>query len=163
MQYHVNQKSFAERAVIKAEKTKKQADINQAKTAVSKAPKSKGKTALEARINKVQTARNVTDARDKVRTAEKQKKKTAVNAAQSAIRKLPAGSEKKGSQKRLNAVNSSLLKTAEASVKQAEKKTSEASTAKAQKAVSEIQPGKEKTALENRLDRIKDKLNRQTG
>ncbi|QCT31646.1 S8 family peptidase [Bacillus velezensis] len=161
VQYHVKQKSYAERAVIKAEKTKKQADINQAKTAVSKLSKSKGKTALESRINKVQTARNVTDARDKVRTAEKQKKKTAVNAAQSAIRKLPAGSEKKGLQKRINAVNSSLLKTAEASVKQAEKKTSEASTAKAQKAVSEIQPGKEKTALEKRLDRIKDKLNRQ--
>ncbi|MFP3480081.1 hypothetical protein SB780_35115, partial [Burkholderia sp. SIMBA_057] len=69
VQYHVKQKSFAERAVIKAEKTKKQADINQAKTAVSKLSKSKGKTALESRINKVQTARNVTDARDKVRTA----------------------------------------------------------------------------------------------
>lgn len=75
VQYHVKQKSYAERAVIKAEKTKKQADINQAKTAVSKLSKSKGKTALESRINKVQTARNVTDARDKVRTAEKQKKK----------------------------------------------------------------------------------------
>ncbi|MDJ1630458.1 hypothetical protein QNN00_05105 [Bacillus velezensis] len=43
MQYHVKQKSYAERAVIKAEKTKKQADINQAKTAVSKLSKSKGK------------------------------------------------------------------------------------------------------------------------
>ncbi len=43
VQYHVKQKSYAERAVIKAEKTKKQADINQAKTAVSKLSKSKGK------------------------------------------------------------------------------------------------------------------------
>lgn len=66
----------------------------------------------------------------------------------------------KGLQKRLDAVNSGLLKTAEASVKQAEKKTSETNAAKAKKAVSELQPGKEKTALEKRLDRIKDKINR---
>ncbi|MCP6680797.1 S8 family peptidase [Bacillus nakamurai] len=159
IQYHTNQKDFAEQAVIKAEKTKKQTDINQAKTAVGKLPKSKEKSSLEARINKAQAARNVTDARDKVKTAEKQKKKTAVDAAESATRKLPAGSEKKALQKRLDGVNAGLLKTAKTAVTQAEKKADDANAAKAQKAVSELQPGKDKTALQKRLDKVKDKIN----
>ncbi|MBT2634072.1 S8 family serine peptidase [Pseudomonas sp. ISL-88] len=159
IQYHTNQKDFAEQAVIKAERTKKQTDINQAKKEVNKLPKSKKKSALEARINKAQAARNVTDAKDKVKTAEKQKKKTAVDAAESAIRKLPAGSEKKALQKRLDAVNSGLLKSAKTAVTKAEKKTDDANTANAQKAVSELQRGIDKTALQKRLDRVKDKLN----
>ncbi|MDJ1630457.1 hypothetical protein QNN00_05100 [Bacillus velezensis] len=63
----------------------------------------------------------MTDARDKVRTAEKQRKKPP-----SMPHKAPFANyrpvQKKRVAKRLNAVNSSLLKTAEASVKQAEKR-----------------------------------------
>ncbi|MGR2780381.1 S8 family serine peptidase [Bacillus subtilis] len=143
----------AEQAVKKAEQTKAQIDINKARELVSQLPGSDAKTALQKRLDKVQSYRNVKDAK-----AEKSKKKTDVDSAQSAIGKLPASSEKTSLQKRLNKVKSTNLKTAQQSVSAAEKKSTDANAAKAQSAVNQLQAGKDKTALQKRLDKVKKKV-----
>ncbi|WP_340034846.1 S8 family serine peptidase [Bacillus sp. FSL K6-0993] len=148
----------AEQAVKKAEQTKAQIDINKARELVRQLPGSDAKTALQKRLDKVQSYRNVKDAKDKVAKAEKSKKKTDVDSAQSAIGKLPASSEKTSLQKRLNKVKSTNLKTAQQAVSAAEKKSTDANAAKAQSAVNQLQAGKDKTALQKRLDKVKKKV-----
>ncbi|MED4865331.1 S8 family serine peptidase [Bacillus subtilis] len=143
----------AEQAVKKAEQTKAQTDINKARELISQLPGSDAKTALQKRLDKVQSYRNV-----KVAKAKKSKKKTDVDSAQSAIGKLPASSEKTSLQKRLNKVKSTNLKTAQQSVSAAEKKSTDANAAKGQSAVNQLQAGKEKTALQKRLDKVKKKV-----
>nr|WGD98075.1 hypothetical protein P5627_01755 [Bacillus safensis] len=69
-------------AVKTAETSKKQADVNQAKTRIGRLTASKQKTALTERVKKVQAAIDIRSARAKVKTAEKNKTQGAIKSAQ---------------------------------------------------------------------------------
>ncbi|MBU5246895.1 S8 family serine peptidase [Bacillus halotolerans] len=144
--------------VAKAEKYKTQQTVDTAQAAINKLPNGTDKKNLQKRLDQVKRYIVSKQAKDKVAKAEKSKKKTDVSSAQSAVSKLPAGSEKTSLQKRLNKVKSSNVKKAQQSVAAAEKKSTDANAAKAQKAVNELQSGKEKTSLQKRLDKVKKKV-----
>ncbi|MED3601593.1 minor protease Epr [Bacillus subtilis] len=141
--------------VAKAEKYKTQQTVDTAQTAINKLPNGTDKKNLQKRLDQVKRYIASKQAKDKVAKAEKSKKKTDVDSAQSAIGKLPASSEKTSLQKRLNKVKITNLKTAQQSVSAAEKKSTDANAAKAQSAVNQLQAGKDKTALQKRLDKVK--------
>ncbi|MCK8099797.1 S8 family serine peptidase [Bacillus sp. 2CMS4F] len=144
--------------VAKAEKYKTQQTVDTAQAAINKLPNGTDKKNLQKRLDQVKRYIALKQAKDKVAKAEKSKKKTDVSSAQSAVSKLPTGSEKTSLQKRLNKVKSSNVKTAQQSVAAAEKKSTDANVAKAQKAVNELQSGKDKTSLQKRLDKVKKKV-----
>ncbi|MGQ5110878.1 S8 family serine peptidase [Bacillus halotolerans] len=144
--------------VAKAEKYKTQQTVDTAQAAINKLPNGTDKKNLQKRLDQVKRYIASKQAKDKVAKAEKSKKKTDVSSAQSAVSKLPTGSEKTSLQKRLNKVKSSNVKTAQQSVAAAEKKSTDAKAAKAQKAVNELQSGKDKTSLQKRLDKVKKKV-----
>ncbi|MEC1601250.1 S8 family peptidase [Bacillus halotolerans] len=144
--------------VAKAEKYKTQQTVDTAQAAINKLPNGTDKKNLQKRLDQVKRYIASKQAKDKVAKAEKSKKKTDVSSAQSAVSKLPAGSEKTSLQKRLNKVKSSNVKKAQQSVAAAEKKSTDANAAKAQKAVNELQSGKDKTSLQKRLDKVKKKV-----
>ncbi|MEC3758307.1 S8 family serine peptidase [Bacillus halotolerans] len=144
--------------VAKAEKYKTQQTVDTAQAAINKLPNGTDKKNLQKRLDQVKRYIASKQAKDKVAKAEKSKKKTDVSSAQSAVSKLPAGSEKTSLQKRLNKVKSSNVKKAQQSVAAAEKKSTDANAANAQKAVNELQSGKEKTSLQKRLDKVKKKV-----
>lgn len=144
--------------VAKAEKYKTQQTVDTAQAAINKLPNGTDKKNLQKRLDQVKRYIVSKQAKDKVAKAEKSKKKTDVSSAQSAVSKLPAGSEKTSLQKRLNKVKSSNVKKAQQSVAAAEKKSTDANAAKAQKAVNELQSGKDKTSLQKRLDKVKKKV-----
>ncbi|MEC2133840.1 minor protease Epr [Bacillus subtilis] len=144
--------------VAKAEKYKTQQTVDTAQTVINKLPNGTDKKNLQKRLDQVKRYIASKQAKDKVAKAEKSKKKTDVDNAQSAIGKLPASSEKTSLQKRLNKVKSTNLKTAQQSVSAAEKKSTDANAAKAQSAVNQLQAGKDKTALQKRLDKVKKKV-----
>ncbi|NJI53550.1 minor protease Epr [Bacillus subtilis] len=144
--------------VVKAEKYKTQQTVDTAQTAINKLPNGTDKKNLQKRLDQVKRYIASKQAKDKVAKAEKSKKKTDVDSAQSAIGKLPASSEKTSLQKHLNKVKSTNLKTAQQSVSAAEKKSTDANAAKAQSAVNQLQAGKDKTALQKRLDKVKKKV-----
>ncbi|WMW43530.1 minor protease Epr [Bacillus subtilis] len=144
--------------VAKAEKYKTQQTVDTAQTAINKLPNGTDKKNLQKRLDQVKRYIASKQAKDKVAKAEKSKKKTDVDSAQSAIGKLPASSEKTSLQKRLNKVKSTNLKTAQQAVSAAEKKSTDANAAKAQSAVNQLQAGKDKTALQKRLDKVKKKV-----
>ncbi|MBL4970657.1 S8 family peptidase [Bacillus halotolerans] len=144
--------------VAKAEKYKTQQTVDTAQAAINKLPNGTDKKNLQKRLDQVKRYIASKQAKDKVAKAEKSKKKTDVGSAQSAVNKLPAGSEKTSLQKRLNKVKSSNVKTAQQSVAAAEKKSTDANAAKAQKAVNELQSGKDKTSLQKRFDKVKKKV-----
>ncbi|WP_181220288.1 minor protease Epr [Bacillus subtilis] len=144
--------------VAKAEKYKTQQTVDTAQTTVNKLSNGTDKKNLQKRLDQVKRYIASKQAKDKVAKAEKSKKKTDVDNAQSAIGKLPASSEKTSLQKRLNKVKSTNLKTAQQSVSAAEKKSTDANAAKAQSAVNQLQAGKDKTALQKRLDKVKKKV-----
>ncbi|MBV7318786.1 S8 family serine peptidase [Bacillus halotolerans] len=144
--------------VAKAEKYKTQQTVDTAQVAINKLPNGTDKKNLQKRLDQVKRYIASKQAKDKVAKAEKSKKKTDVSSAQSAVSKLPAGSEKTSLQKRLNKVKSSNVKKAQQSVAAAEKKSTAANAANAQKAVNELQSGKDKTSLQKRLDKVKKKV-----
>ncbi|MFJ9288526.1 S8 family peptidase [Bacillus halotolerans] len=144
--------------VAKAEKYKTQQTVDTAQAAINKLPNGTDKKNLQKRLDQVKRYIASKQAKDKVAKAEKSKKKTDVSSAQSAVSKLPAGSEKTSLQKRLNKVKSSNVKKAQQSVAAAEKKSTDANAAKAQKAVNELQSGKDKMSLQKRLDKVKKKV-----
>ncbi|MBL6009239.1 S8 family serine peptidase [Bacillus halotolerans] len=144
--------------VAKAEKYKTQQTVDTAQAAINKLPNGTDKKNLQKRLDQAKRYIALKQAKDKVAKAEKSKKKTDVSSAQSAVSKLPTGSEKTSLQKRLNKVKSSNVKTAQQSVAAAEKKSTDANAAKAQKAVNELQSGKDKTSLQKRLDKVKKKV-----
>ncbi|MCM3355660.1 S8 family peptidase [Bacillus halotolerans] len=144
--------------VAKAEKYKTQQTVDTAQAAINKLPNGTDKKNLQKRLDQVKRYIASKQAKDKVAKAEKSKKKTDVSSAQSAVSKLPAGSEKTSLQKRLNKVKSSNVKKAQQSVAAAEKKSTDANAANAQKAVNELQSGKDKTSLQKRLDKVKKKV-----
>lgn len=144
--------------VAKAEKYKTQQTVDTAQAAINKLPNGTDKKNLQKRLDQVKRYIASKQAKDKVAKAEKSKKKTDVSSAQSAVSKLPAGSEKTSLQKRLNKVKSSNVKKAQQSVAAAEKKSTAANAANAQKAVNELQSGKDKTSLQKRLDKVKKKV-----
>ncbi|MCY9089783.1 S8 family peptidase [Bacillus mojavensis] len=144
--------------VAKAEKYKTKQTVDTAQAAINKLPNGTDKKNLQKRLDQVKRYIASKQAKDKVAKAEKSKKKTDVSSAQSAVSKLPAGSEKTSLQKRLNKVKSSNVKKAQQSVAAVEKKSTDANAAKAQKAVNELQSGKDKTSLQKRLDKVKKKV-----
>ncbi|WP_339234791.1 S8 family serine peptidase [Bacillus sp. FSL K6-1012] len=144
--------------VAKAEKYKTQQTVDTAQAAINKLPNGTDKKNLQKRLDQVKRYIVSKQAKDKVAKVEKSKKKTDVSSAQSAVSKLPAGSEKTSLQKRLNKVKSSNVKKAQQSVAAAEKKSTDANAANAQKAVNELQSGKDKTSLQKRLDKVKKKV-----
>ncbi|TDO15707.1 minor extracellular protease Epr [Bacillus subtilis] len=146
----------AEQAVKKAEKTKTQTDINKARELVSQLPNSDAKTALQKRLDKIQSYRNVKDAKDKVVKAEKYKTQQTVDTAQAAINKLPNGTDKKNLQKRLDQVKRYIAsKQAKEKVAKAEKSKKKSDVDSAKSAVSKLPAGSEKTSLQKRLTKVK--------
>ncbi|MED1540119.1 S8 family peptidase [Bacillus inaquosorum] len=143
--------------VVKAEKYKTQQTVDTAQTAINKLPNGTDKKNLQKRLDQVKRYIASKQAKEKVAKAEKSKKKSDVDSAQSAVSKLPAGSEKTSLQKRLTKVKSTNLKTAQQSVAAAEKKSTNANATKAQSAVNQLQSGKDKTSLQKRLDKVKKK------
>ncbi|MCY8454245.1 minor protease Epr [Bacillus spizizenii] len=144
--------------VAKAEKYKTQQTVDTAQAAINKLPNGTDKKNLQKRLDQVKHYIASKQAKEKVAKAEKSKRKTDVDSAQSAVSKLPASSEKTSLQKRLNKVKSTNLKTAQQSVSAAEKKSTDANAAKAQSAVNQLQSGKDKTALQKRLNKVKKKV-----
>ncbi|MGG0775124.1 S8 family serine peptidase [Bacillus rugosus] len=144
--------------VAKAEKYKTHQSVDTAQTFINKLPNGTDRKNLQKRLDQVKRYIASKQAKEKVAKAEKSKKKTDVDSAQSAVSKLPAGSEKTSLQTRLNKVKSANLKTAKQCVSAAEKKSTDANAAKAQSAVNQLQSGKDKTALQKRLDKVKKKV-----
>ncbi|WP_413286712.1 S8 family serine peptidase [Bacillus mojavensis] len=144
--------------VAKAEKYKTKQTVDTAQAAINKLPNGTDKKNLQKRLDQVKRYIASKQAKDKVAKAEKSKKKTDIESAQSAVSKLPASLEKTSLQKRLNKVKSINVKTAQQSVAAAEKKSTDANAARAQKAVNELQSGKDKTSLQKRLDKVKKKV-----
>ncbi|WP_353853904.1 S8 family serine peptidase [Bacillus sp. Bos-x628] len=150
----------ANSAVKKAETSKKQADVDQAKTKISRLTASKQKTTLTERIKKVQTIIHIRSARAKVKIAEKNKTQDAIKSAQTAIHKLSTSTEKKSLQKRLDQVKKQVdyqkkVTDAKQKVKKAEIKRTKKTKAAAQRAVKKLKASKTKTELQKRLNRIK--------
>ncbi|WP_368651076.1 S8 family serine peptidase [Bacillus inaquosorum] len=143
--------------VVKAEKYKTQQTVDTAQAAINMLPNGTDKKNLQKRLDQVKRYIASEQAKEKVAKAEKSKKKTDVDSAQSTVSKLPAGSEKTALQKRLTKVKSTNLKTAHQSVAAAEKKSTNANATKAQSAVNQLQSGKDKTSLQKRLDKVKKK------
>lgn len=162
MQY-IPQSSFlkaATSAVKTAETSKKQADVNQAKTKIDRLTSSKQKTALTERVKKVQGTIDIRLARAKVQTAEKSKTQGAIKSAQTAIKKLNKGKEKTSLQNRLDKVKKQVayqktVTDAKQKVKKAEAKRTKKTKATAQTAVKQLKASKTKTSLQKRLNRIK--------
>ncbi len=146
----------AEQAVKKAEQTKAQTDIDKARELVSQLPGSNAKTALHKRLDKVQSYRNVKDAKDKVAKAEKYKTQQTVDTAQTAINKLPNGTDKKNLQKRLDQVKRYIAsKQAKDKVAKAEKSKKKTDVDSAQSAIGKLPASSEKTSLQKRLNKVK--------
>ncbi|ADL52802.1 GA-like domain-containing protein [Clostridium cellulovorans] len=99
-------------AVVKAEESKLQADVNSAKTLVNALSNVTDKTNLLNRLTAVQTyityTTNLNNATTKVEAAETTRTLANVNLAQTAINLLPAGDEKVNLQTRLDVVKSSI-------------------------------------------------------
>ncbi|QRY39368.1 S8 family serine peptidase [Bacillus sp. PDNC022] len=160
---YVPQSTFlkaAASAIKTAETSKKQADVNQAKTRIGRLTASKQKTALTERVKKVQAAIDIRSARAKVKTAEKNKTQGAIKSAQTAIKKLNKGKEKTSLQNRLDKVKKQVayqkkVTDAKQKVKKAEAKRTKKTKAVAQSAVKQLKASKTKTNLQKRLNRIK--------
>ncbi|MEH7698383.1 S8 family serine peptidase [Bacillus pumilus] len=160
---YIPQSSFlkaATSAVKTAETSKKQADVNQAKTRIGRLTASKQKTALTERVKKVQGTIDIRLARAKVQTAEKSKTQGAIKSAQTAIKKLNKGKEKTSLQNRLDKVKKQVayqkkVTDAKQKVKKAEAKRTKKNKASAQSAVKQLKASKTKTSLQKRLNRIK--------
>lgn len=157
VQSYRNVKDAKDKAA-KAEKYKTKQTVDTAQAAVNKLPNGTDKKNLQKRLDQVKRYIASKQAKDKVAKAEKSKKKKDVDSAQSAVSKLPAGSEKTSLQKRLSKVKNTNWKTAQQSVSAAEKKSTDANAAKAQSAINQLQSGKDKTALQKRLDKVKKKV-----
>ncbi|MFS0655431.1 S8 family serine peptidase [Bacillus sp. 179-C3.3 HS] len=147
-------------AVKKAETSKTQADVNRAKTKMSRLTANKQKMALTERIKKVQANIDIRSARAKVKTAEKNKTQGSIKSAQTAIHKLSKGKEKSSLQKRLDKVKKHVayqkkVTDAKQKVKKAEAKRTKKTKASAQQAVKKLKASKTKTSLQKRLNRIK--------
>ncbi|MES1036273.1 S8 family serine peptidase [Bacillus pumilus] len=159
---YIPQSSFlkaATSAVKTAETSKKQADVNQAKTRIGRLTASKQKTLTE-RVKKVQGTIDIRLARAKVQTAEKSKTQGAIKSAQTAIKKLNKGKEKTSLQNRLDKVKKQVayqkkVTDAKQKVKKAEAKRTKKNKASAQSAVKQLKASKTKTSLQKRLNRIK--------
>lgn len=163
IQYQAQQEdtalTTAEQAVKTAEQTKKQTDINKARVHVSRLSNSEAKTALKNRLDKVQAALNVKEAKDKAVQAEKYKTQKTVDTAQAAINKLPKGTEKTNLQKRLDQVKRYITaKQAKDKVSKAEKNKKKTDIDSAQFAVNKLPAGSEKTSLQKRLNNVKNTL-----
>ncbi|MCY9375121.1 S8 family serine peptidase [Bacillus sp. T17B1] len=157
VQSYKNVKDAKDKAA-KAEKYKTKQTVDTVQAAVNKLPNGTDKKNLQKRLDQVKRYIASKQAKEKVAKAEKSKKKTDVDSAQSAVSKLPAGSEKTSLQKRLSKVKNTNLKTAQQSVSAAEKKSTDANAAKAQSAINQLQSGKDKTALQKRIDKVKKKV-----
>ncbi|MFP7492784.1 S8 family serine peptidase [Terribacillus saccharophilus] len=142
--------------VSKAEKSKKKTDIDAAQGAVNKVTDTTEKKNLQKRLDKVKQALTIQEAKDKLSKAEKSKKKTDIDAAQGAVNKVTDTTEKKNLQKRLDKVKQSLLvKDAKDRVGKAEKSKTKKNVDDAQKYIKKLANGKDKTALQKRLDKVK--------
>ncbi|MGE6631907.1 S8 family serine peptidase [Bacillus sp. NPDC077027] len=160
---YVSQSTFTKTAdtyVKKAEKSKKQVDVDQAKKKISILVASKSKTALNKRVIAVQKNIHISSARAKVKTAETKKTQATIKSAQTAINKLDTGTEKQKLQKRLDQVKKHVayqkkVASAKQKVKTAETKKTKKTKVTAQSAVNQLKASKTKTTLQKRLNRIK--------
>ena len=154
VQKYLTDLSTATTAVIKAEASKTQMDVNSAGILVN--PLSN--TNLNTRLDRVQDyINNVTSATSSVSVAENSKRAADVNIAQSNINILPAGSVKNNLQNKLNVVKTyiSNVNVATTSVVRAERSASQADVDKAQNLVSQLPNGVDKTSLQHRIDVVK--------
>ena len=173
-----NKLQEATQAVEKAEGSLSQDDVDTAQDLVNKLPNGTDKDNLQDRLDKVQEeidkaqqdADNLKDATEKVEIAEDTKSKDDVDTAQSAINKLPNGTDKDNLQDRLDKVKEEIAKKEEADrlealikdatekVEKAEDTKSKVDVSSAQSAINKLPDGTIKDDLQNRLDKIKQEI-----
>lgn len=154
----------ATNAVIKAETSKSQADVDAAQTLVNALAVGQTKTDLQARLDVVKSylleQAKVKEATDAVTKAEKTKSQTDVNAAQVKINSLPDGTIKTSLQKRLDVVKTYIVeqakvKAATDAVVKAEKTKLKTDVSLAQSKINLLANSTVKTTLQKRLDALK--------
>jgi hypothetical protein len=155
-------------AVIKAEDTKVQVDVDSAKTLVNNLPDGIGKTVLLNRLNIVQSSINLTNATDAVTKAENTKTQVYVDSAKILVNSLPDGIDKTVLLSRLNIVQSivnnanqsySNLSSAINAIAEAEDTKTQAAVDSAKTLVNTLPDGSFKTGLLNRLNTVQKIIN----
>ncbi|WP_207729605.1 GA-like domain-containing protein [Clostridium cibarium] len=158
----------ATEAVLKAENSKLQSDVNAAKTLLNDLPENSGDdySNLTNRLYKVQYyIDNLSNATNAVIAAENTKTQANISSAQAAINSLPNGdSNRIALQKRLDAVKTYLtyqaqLLNAKNAVAKAENSKLQTDVTSAQSLVTALQNGADKTALQARLTSVQNYIN----
>ncbi|MFF2532342.1 hypothetical protein ACFVS2_25870 [Brevibacillus sp. NPDC058079] len=152
----------AEEAVKKAEGSKDQKDVDNARDLVDKLPEGKDKEDLKDRLDEVQKQiddKAVEEATKKVETAEKSKNQADVNDARDAVNKLPDGQVKDDLNKRLDEVqkqidNNKAIEEATKKVVTAENSKKQSDVNTARDAVNKLPDGQVKDDLNKRLDEV---------
>ncbi|MEK3977452.1 ZmpA/ZmpB/ZmpC family metallo-endopeptidase-related protein, partial [Psychrobacillus sp. FSL K6-1267] len=160
----------ATNAVVKAEGSQSQADVDIARPLVNLLPNSQDKTDLSNRLDAVQQAiddakaeaEKLTEATDAVTKAEGSQSQADVDLARDKVNQLPNGTDKTELTDRLDAVQQVIdaqneaQKLAEATqaVVKAEGSQSQADVDMARPLVSQLPNGQDKTDLTNRLDAV---------
>ena len=160
-------KVAAEAAVVKAEASKTQADVDAAKVLVTALPAGADKTALEGRIAVVQGIINAAateteteklkKATDAVVVAEESKIQVAVDAAKVLVTALTDGATKTALQGRLDAVQ--VIIDATVAVVAAETSETQADVNTAQALVTALPDGATKIGLQSRLTTVQGVIN----
>ena len=177
-QQEVDNLKDATDSVEKAEGSLSQDDLDDARDKVNNLPDGTEKDDLIDRLDKVQEeinntqqeADNLKDAIAKVEKAESTLSKDDVDIAQSAIDKLPDGTDKDELQDRLDKVKEEIAKNEEADrlealikdatekVEKVENTKSKVDVSSAQSAINKLPDGTIKDDLQNRLDKIKQEI-----
>ncbi|MFS0815336.1 S-layer homology domain-containing protein [Lysinibacillus sp. 1P01SD] len=168
----------ATQAVVKAESTRLQTDIDTAQGLVTALKPSKEKDALQDRLDALRKSieqekadkEALEKAEDAVEKAEDTLKQEDKDTAQDLVDKLPNGKDKDRLQDRLDAVqdaidkaksNQEALKKATKAVEKAEATLSQTDIDTAQRLVTALKSSKEKEALQARLDALQHLVNKQ--
>jgi hypothetical protein len=147
-------------AVVTAETSKLQADVDSARVLVNALAYDANKTALLARLDAVQNAINLAIATNAVAQAEGSKLQSDIDAARTLVNALPNGSDKDSLVARLDAVEySNKLQAATAAVVKAEGSKLQSDVDTAKSLVSALPSGTDKTSLSGRLDTVQATIN----
>jgi putative cell wall-binding protein len=157
--------SNATDAVKKVEKSKTKSNYDTATDKVNSLKNSDDKTELKERLDKIKSAVDVliADADSKVTQAESSKTQGDIDIAKSAIDKIPDGWDVSDLKKRLDKIKQGTgnqnVEAAVVAVEKAEGSKLQADLDAATKLVDLLPAGTDKTALQNRLKAVQDKIN----
>lgn len=145
----LNVVSLATNAVVTAENTKAQVDVDSARTLVDSLPDGTDKTNLIVRLNAVQA---IIDATVAVASAETLKNQSSVDSAKALVNALPTGTDKTNLMNRLNAVQT--IMDVEIAVTDAETVKNQSSVDSARALVNALPEGNDKTNYIIRLNAV---------